>query len=40
MTGVELLQSVQYVTVKGKQLAVVCENDLKAILEHKVFLHY
>jgi hypothetical protein len=33
MTGLELLQSVQYVTVKGKRLAVVNANDWEALIE-------
>ena len=33
MTGLELLQSVQYVTVKGKRLAVININDWEALIE-------
>ncbi len=33
MTGLELLQSVQYVTVKGQRLAVVSVNDWEALIE-------
>lgn len=33
MTGLELLQSVQYVTVKGKRLAVINVNDWEALIE-------
>ena len=33
MTGLELLQSVQYVTVKGKRLAVVNAADWEALIE-------
>lgn len=33
MTGLELLQSVQYVTVKGKRLAVINSNDWEALIE-------
>ena len=33
MTGLELLQSVQYVTVKGKRLAVISVNDWEALIE-------
>lgn len=33
MTGLELLQSVQYVTVKGKRLAVISANDWEALIE-------
>lgn len=33
MTGLEALQSVQYVTVKGKRLAVVSVEDWEALIE-------
>lgn len=33
MTGLDALQSVQYVTVKGKRLAVVSLDDWEALLE-------
>ena len=33
MTGLELLQSVQYVTVKGKRLAVISASDWEALIE-------
>jgi PHD/YefM family antitoxin component YafN of YafNO toxin-antitoxin module len=33
MTGLEALQSVQYVTVKGKRLAVVSAEDWEAMIE-------
>ena len=33
MTGIEALQSVQYVTVKGKRLAVVDADDWEALIE-------
>ena len=33
MTGLEALQSVQYVTAKGKRLAVVDADDWEAMLE-------
>ena len=33
MTGVEALQSVQYVTVKGKRLAVLSAEDWEALIE-------
>lgn len=33
MTGLELLQSVQYVSVKGKRLAVINANDWEALIE-------
>ncbi len=33
MTGLEALQSVQYVTVKGKRLAVVSAEDMEALIE-------
>lgn len=33
MTGLELLQSVQYVTVKGKRLTVINANDWEALIE-------
>ena len=33
MTGLEALQSVQYVTVKGKRLAVVGVEDWEALIE-------
>ncbi len=33
MTGLELLQSVQYVSVKGKRLAVLNANDWEALIE-------
>lgn len=33
MTGIEALQSVQYVTVKGKRFAVVNINDWEALIE-------
>jgi hypothetical protein len=33
MTGLEVLQSVQYVTVKGKRLAVVEADDWEAMIE-------
>jgi hypothetical protein len=33
MTGLEALQSVQYVTVKGKRLAVVSAEDWEALIE-------
>jgi PHD/YefM family antitoxin component YafN of YafNO toxin-antitoxin module len=33
MTGLEALQSVQYVTVKGKRLAVVSVEDWEAMIE-------
>jgi len=33
MTGIESLQSVQYVTVKGKRFAVVNVNDWEALIE-------
>ena len=33
MTGLDVLQSVQYVTVKGQRLAVVNANDWEALIE-------
>jgi len=33
MTGLELLQSVQFVTVKGKRLAVLNAEDWEALIE-------
>jgi hypothetical protein len=33
MTGLELLQSVQYMTVKGQRLAVINANDWEALIE-------
>ena len=33
MTGLEALQSVQFVTVKGKRLAVVSAEDWEALIE-------
>jgi hypothetical protein len=33
MTGLEALQSVQYVTVQGKRLAVINMNDWEALIE-------
>jgi hypothetical protein len=33
MTGLEALESVQYVTVKGERLAVVNANDWEALIE-------
>jgi hypothetical protein len=33
MTGLELLQSVQYVTVKGKRLAVISADDWEALID-------
>ncbi len=33
MTGVEALQSVQFVTVKGKRLAVLSAEDWEALIE-------
>jgi hypothetical protein len=33
MTGLELLQSVQYVSVKGQRLAVINANDWEALIE-------
>lgn len=33
MTGLEALQSVQYVTVKGKRLAIVDLNDWEALID-------
>ncbi len=33
MTGVEALQSVQFVTVKGKRLAVLSADDWEALIE-------
>ena len=33
MTGLEALQSVQYVTVKGKRLAVIDADDWDALIE-------
>ena len=33
MTGIEALQSVQYVTVKGKRVAVVSMDDWEMLLE-------
>ena len=33
MTGLEALESVQYVTVKGKRLAVVGADDWEALIE-------
>lgn len=33
MTGLEALQSVQYVTVKGKRFAVVSVEDWEAVIE-------
>ena len=33
MTGVEALQSVQYVTVKGKRFAVLSAEDWEALIE-------
>ncbi len=33
MTGLEALQSVQYVTVKGKRLAIVEADDWEALIE-------
>jgi len=33
MTGLEALQSVQYVTIKGKRLAVVTADDWEALVE-------
>jgi hypothetical protein len=33
MTGLEALQSVQYVTVKGKRLAVLSGDDWEALIE-------
>jgi len=33
MTGLEALQSVQYITVKGKRLAVVSAEDWEALID-------
>jgi len=33
MTGLEILQSVQYVTVKGERLAVLSANDWESLIE-------
>lgn len=33
MSGLEILQSVQYVTVEGKRLAVVDEEDWESLIE-------
>jgi hypothetical protein len=33
MAGLELLQSVQFVTVKGKRLAILSANDWEALIE-------
>jgi hypothetical protein len=33
MTGLEALQSVQYITVKGKRFAVVSADDWEALIE-------
>jgi hypothetical protein len=33
MTGLELLQSVQFVTVKGKRLAILNADDWEALIE-------
>jgi hypothetical protein len=33
MTGIDALQSVQYVTIKGKRLAVVDMDDWEALIE-------
>lgn len=33
MAGLELLQSVQFVTVKGKRLAILNANDWEALIE-------
>jgi len=33
MTGLDVLQSVQYVTVKGKRLAVIDAEDWEAVVE-------
>jgi PHD/YefM family antitoxin component YafN of YafNO toxin-antitoxin module len=33
MTGLDMVQSVQFVTVKGKRLAVLSANDWEALME-------
>ena len=40
MTGLNLVQSVQFVTVKGERLAVLSANDWEALMEWLETLEY